>query len=112
MATINAKNLKLNEHHLLKFDKLPNGLFTPLLSLKPLIEFEQQELAQIWSDFDSYLTEGRVFEGLVKALTTFPLMRMAGFYRFGLKISLEQDIAELLIEDEFTYIQQGSPPTY
>jgi RNA polymerase subunit RPABC4/transcription elongation factor Spt4 len=101
MTTQNAKNLTLNEvHYLLKFQKLPNGLFTPLLSLEALTEFEQQELTQIRNDFDSYLTEGRVFEGLVKALTTFPLLRLAGFYRPPLKISLEQDIANIVIEDE------------
>lgn len=105
MTTLNAKNLTLNEvHDFLKFRKLPNGLFTPLLSLEPLTEFEQQELTQIRSDFDSYLTEGRIFEGLVKALTTFPLLRLAGFYRPPLKISLEQDIANIVIEDENTTI--------
>lgn len=105
MATLNAKNLTLSQvHHLLKLDKLPNGLFLPLLPLEPLTEFEQQELTQIRSDFDSYLTEGRVWEGLVKALTTFPLLRLAGFYRSPLKISLEQNIAEIIIEDEDTTI--------
>ena len=105
MTTLNAKNLTLNEvHHLLKLNKLANGLFTPLLPLEPLTEEEQQELAQIRSDFDSYLTESRVSEGLVKALTTFPLLRLAGFYRPPLKISLEQDIANILIEDEDTTI--------
>lgn len=105
MTTLNAKNLTLNEvHHLLKFQKLPNGLFTPLLSLEPLTQFEQQELTQIRSDFDSYLTKARVFEGLVKALTTFPLLRLAGFYRPPLKINLEQNIADIVIEDEDTTI--------
>ena len=105
MTTQNAKNLTLNEvHYLLKFQKLPNSLFTPLLSLETLTDFEQQELTQIRNDFDSYLTEGRVFEGLVKALTTFPLLRLAGFYRPPLKISLEQDIANIVIEDEDTTI--------
>lgn len=105
MTTLNAKNLTLREvHQLLKFDKLPNGLFTPLLFLEPLTQFEQQELTQIRNDFDSYLTEGKVDEGLVKALTTFPLMRLAGFYRSPLKISLEQDIAQIIIEDEDTSI--------
>ncbi len=105
MATLNAKNLTLSEvHHFLKFTKLPNGLFTPLLSLEPLVEFEQQELVQIRNDFDSYLTEGRVIEGLVKALTTFPLLRLAGFYRPPLKISLEQNATDIVIEDEDTTI--------
>lgn len=49
----------------------------PLLSLEALT-FGQQEVTQIRYDFDSYLTEGRVFEELLKALTTFPLLRILG----------------------------------
>lgn len=105
MTTLNAKNISLSEvHRLLKFDKLPNGVFTPLLALEPLTELERQELAQIRSDFDHYLSEGRVLEGLVKALTTFPLLRLAGFYRPPIKISLEEEIADITIEDEDTTI--------
>lgn len=101
MTTLNAKNITLNEmHRLLKLDKLPNGTFTPLVALEALTELEKQELAQIRSDFDRYLSEGRVLEGLVKALTTFPLLRLAGFYRPPLKISLEEEIADITIEDE------------
>lgn len=105
MTTLNAKNLALAQvHGLLKFNKLPNGVFTPLLVLEPLTEFEHQELDQIRSDFDSYLTDGRVLEGLVKALTTFPLLRLAGFYRHPIKIGLEEDIADIIIEDDDTTI--------
>lgn len=105
VTTLNTKNITLSQvHHLFKFDKLPNGLFAPLLSLEPLTKFEQQELDQIRSDFNSYLIEGKILEGLVKALTTFPLLRLAGFYRPPLKISLEQDIDEIIIEDEDTTI--------
>jgi hypothetical protein len=105
MTTLNAKNITLSEvHRLLKFNKLPNGVFTPLLALEPLTELEQQELAQIRSDFDYYLSEGRVLEGLVKALTTFPLLRLAGFYRPPIEISLEEGIADITIEDEDTAI--------
>lgn len=64
MTTTNAKNLTLAEvHRLLKIEKLPNGSFSSLLSLEPLTQFEQQELTQIRSDFNSYLIEGRVLEG-------------------------------------------------
>lgn len=105
MTTLNAKNITLSEvHRLLKFDKLPNEVFTALLALEPLTELERQELAQISSDFDNYLSEGRVLEGLVKALTTFPLLRLAGFYRPPIKISLEEEIANITIEDEDTTI--------
>lgn len=105
MTTTNAKNLTLAEvHRLLKIEKLPNGSFSSLLSLEPLTQFEQQELTQIRSDFNSYLIEGRVLEGLVKALTTFPLLRLAGFYKSPLKLNLEQDIANIVVEDEDTLI--------
>lgn len=105
MTILNAKNLSLNDvHRLLGFQKQNNGSFTSLLALKPLSEYEQQELVQIRDDFDHYLTEGRVLEGLVQALTVLPLMRLAGFYRHPLKLSLEQDIASISIEDEDTTI--------
>ena len=105
MTTINAENLTLAEvHRLLKIEKLPNGSFSSLLSLKPLTPFEQQEIVQISNDFNNYLVEGRVLEGLVKALTTFPLLRLAGYHKSPLKLNLEQDIADIFIEDEDTLI--------
>ena len=101
MTRLNARNITISEvHRLLKFEKLPNGVFTPLLALEPLTERDLQELAQICSDFDNYLSEGRVSEGIVKALTTFPLLRLAGFYRPPLQISMEEEIADITIEDE------------
>lgn len=101
MTITNAKNLTLAEvHRLLKIKELPNGSFSSLLSLEPLTQFEQQELTQISNNFNSYLIEGRVLEGLVKALTTSPLLRLAGFYRSPLKLNLEQDIANIVVEDE------------
>jgi len=105
MTTLNANNLTLAEvHRLLKIEKLPNGSFSSLLSLEPLTQFEQQELTQISNDFNSYLIEGRVLEGLIKALTTFPLLRLAGFYKSPLKLNLDQDIANIVVEDEDAFI--------
>jgi len=105
MTTFNASNLSLNDvYQLLKIQKLPNGSFTPFLSIEPLTDFEQQELGQIRDDFDNYLTEGKVAEGMVKVLTIFPLLRLAGFYRHPIKITMEQEIAEVRIEDENTNI--------
>jgi hypothetical protein len=75
-----------------------------LLSLEPLTEFEQQELLQIRDDFDNYLYESKVLEGMVKALTLLPLMRLAGFYRSPIKISLEENIDRINIIDEDTNI--------
>lgn len=105
MKTLNAKELSLNEvHRLFNFQRQYNSSFTSLLSLEPLTEIEQRELVQIRDDFDNYLIEGKVLEGMVKALTTFPLMRLAGFYRFPMKIALEENITQINILDEDTNI--------
>jgi hypothetical protein len=105
MTIIQTKNLTLADvHRLFDFQRQYNSSFSPILSLEPLTESEQQELIQIRNDFDNYLIEGRVSEGLVKALTIFPLLRLAGFYRYPLKISLEEEIADIDITDEDTKI--------
>ncbi|NEP58285.1 MAG: restriction endonuclease subunit R [Symploca sp. SIO2G7] len=105
MTTIIAQKLTLKQiHQLLKLNKLPNGSFIPLLSLEPLTEFEQQELTQIRDDFENYLIEGKVLEGQIKLLVIAPLLRLAGFYRSPVKISLEQDIETIVVEDEDTKI--------
>lgn len=105
MTLLQAKNLSLADiHRLFDFQRQYNSSFTPILSLEPLTESEQQELIQIRNDFDNYLIEGRVSEGLVKALTIFPLLRLAGFYRYPIKINLEENIADVDIADEDTKI--------
>lgn len=105
MTTLNAKNITLGEvNRLLGFQEQYDGSFTSLLSLEPLTEFEQQELAQIRNDFRYYLSASKVAEGLIKALTTFPLLRLAGFYRYPIQISIEESIADISIEDEDTII--------
>lgn len=101
MTTLNAESLTLKDvHRLLGLQMQLNGSFTPLLSLESLTEFEQQELVQIQNDFANYLTAAKISEGLVKALTTFPLMRLAGFYQFPIEIKLEEAIEKITIEDE------------
>lgn len=105
MTTLIAKKLTLKQvHQLLHFEEQLNGSFTPLLSLEPLTEFEQQELAEIRDDFRDYLIDGKVLEGQIKLLVIGPLLRLAGFFHSPIKISLEQDIDEIVIEDEDTKI--------
>ncbi|BAY48325.1 hypothetical protein SAMD00079811_59460 [Scytonema sp. HK-05] len=105
MTILQAKNLTLADvHRLFDFQRQYNSSFSPILSLEHLTESEQQELIQIRNDFDSYLIEGKVSEGLVKALTLFPLLRLAGFYRYPIKISLEEEIGDIDITDEDTKI--------
>ncbi|MEC4819186.1 MAG: restriction endonuclease subunit R [Scytonema sp. PMC 1069.18] len=105
MALLQAKNLYIGDvHRLFGFQRQYNNKFDSLLSLEPLTEFEQQELLQIRSDFDNYLIDSKVLEGLVKALTVFPLIWLAGFSRPPIKIALEENIADLVIEDEDTRV--------
>ena len=100
MTILNAKNLTLREvHQLLGYRKLPGESFTDVLSLAPLSEYEQLDLARIRTDFESYLLDSKVLEGQVKLLAVGPLLRLAGFYSAPLKISLEQNIADIAIED-------------
>ncbi|MEB3218327.1 MAG: restriction endonuclease subunit R [Nostocales cyanobacterium 94392] len=105
MAILQSKNLSIGDiHRLFGYQRQYNDSFTSLLSLEPLSEFERQELLQIRTDFDNYIIESKVLEGLVKALTVFPLMRLAGFYRSPIKIALEENIADIVIEDEDTKV--------
>lgn len=106
MTTINAEKISvLQVRKLLNFQLEPKDVsFADLLSLEPLTELETEEVIQIKNDYQEYLLTEKITEGLVKALTTFPLMRLAGFYRPPLKMSLEQNIAEIVIEDEDTTI--------
>lgn len=101
MPTLRASNLTLEEvSHLLKFEeRIEDIAFSDCLSLETLTEGEQQELIQIRSDFRPYL-KGKASEGQVKALTTFPLLRLAGFYRHPVKINIEECIDNIIIEDE------------
>lgn len=105
MTTLNASNLFLDDvHRLLHLEQQSNGSLTTLLFLEPLTEIEQQEILQIRNDFWRYLSAGKVYEGLVKFIALAPLMRLAGFYQYPIKIILEESIADIDIEDEDTKI--------
>ncbi len=98
--TVEASSLSLNDvHRFLKLEKLSNGSFADFLRLEPLSEFEQQDLLRIRSDFDRYLSAGKISEGLVKFLTIAPLMRLAGFYDVPIRLTMEDSIA-IAVEDE------------
>ncbi|MEC4984479.1 MAG: restriction endonuclease subunit R [Oscillatoria sp. PMC 1068.18] len=105
MTIIQAHQISLSDVHRLQgWQRQYNSSFLLPLSLTDLTEFEQQELSQIRQDFDNYLLAGRVSEGQVKLLTVAPLLRLAGFYRAPIKISLEEEIARIEIPDEDTTI--------
>ncbi|MFS0518822.1 restriction endonuclease subunit R [Nostoc sp. UIC 10607] len=101
MTILNARNLSLEEvQRLFGFQEQYSESFSNYLSLEPLLEVEQQELLQIRNDFRRYLTAGKVSEGQVKFLAVAPLLRLAGFYRYPIEIVLEENIADIEVEDE------------
>ena len=105
MTILQSKNLSIGDiHRLFNYQRQYNESFQSLLTLEPLTDFERQEILQIRTDFDNYIIESKVLEGLVKALTVFPIMRLAGFYRSPIKIALEENIQDIVIEDEDTKV--------
>lgn len=105
MTILQAEKLTLKDvHQFLGFQRQPIGAYEELLLLEPLTAFEQQELTQIAEDFSRYLLADKVSEGLVKVLTTFPLLRLAGFYRCPVELKLEEAIEQITVEDSDTLI--------
>lgn len=85
-------------------EEISNGSFINSLTLELLTENEQQEVLQISKDFRHYFSAGKVYEALVKFIAIAPLMRLAGFYQYPIEIRLEENIADIDIEDEDTKI--------
>ena len=106
MVTLQAKNLTLNEVHQLR-DLQPSVQrvrFTDVLNLPDLTEWEMAEMAQIRINFQAYWQAGKVLEGQVQLLVLAPLLRLADYYRSPIQLSLEQAIAEIVLDDEDTKI--------
>ena len=104
MQTLDVSKLSLNDVHLiLRLQKLSTGSFAEFLSLELLSDFERQELWQIRNDFEEYLVEAKISEGLIKFMTIAPLMRLAGFYQAPIKLTVEDSIG-IVVEDEDTTI--------
>ena len=105
MTTLTARNLSLDDvHRLLGLQPLYNGSFTPLLTLKPLTESQQQELTQIQNEYRNYWGASKVSEGQVRLLSLGPLLRLAGYNRPPIRLDVEEEIERFYIEDEDTYI--------
>lgn len=105
-TTLDASNLSLNDvkNHL-KFEQQLNNSFDSLLSLEVLTEKENSELEK-WSNlFQEYYADGKISEGLIKFIFLAPLMNLAGFYIPNIKITLEEKIADIFIQDEDTLIK-------
>ena len=104
--TLDARNLRLKEvQKLLKLTEELNDSFTSLLTLKNLTEFEHQELQFIRNVYHEYYSEDKISEGQIKFLFLAPLMKLAGFYQPSIKITLEENIADIYVKDEDTNIK-------
>lgn len=103
-TNLDASNLSLEDvYQLLKLERRLNNSIGSLLTLEPLIESEQQELQKIRDNFDRYYSWGKISEGEIKFMTISPLLWVAGFYSYStIRITLEEKIAEIYIEDEDT----------
>ena len=102
---LEASQVSLNDvRHLLKLERQTGGAFTDFFSLEPLTEFEQQELLQISNDFWRYLEVGKVSEELVKFLSLSPLMRLTGFFKVPVVLTMEDSIP-IEVEDGDTLIK-------
>ncbi|MFQ4146136.1 restriction endonuclease subunit R [Chlorogloeopsis sp. ULAP02] len=105
-TTLDARNFRLKDvQRIFKFEQQLIDSFTFLLRLENLTEFEQQELQQIRNLFSEYYSDGKISEGQIKFLFIAPLMKLAGFYHPSIKITLEENIADISIEDEDTNIK-------
>ncbi|MBE9054065.1 restriction endonuclease subunit R [Nostocales cyanobacterium LEGE 11386] len=105
-TTLDASNLRLKDvQRLLKFSESLNDSITSLLSLESLLEFEIQEVELISHIFREYYADGKISEGQIKFLFLAPLMKLAGFYQPNIKIILEENVAEISVEDEDTNIK-------
>jgi hypothetical protein len=100
MTVLYAKDLTLKDvQDRLQFEREHVQSFDSLLALEPLTDFEEQELIQIRRDFETYVVESKVLEGMIKALTIFPLLRLTGYYQHPIKLKLEENIAPIDVED-------------
>lgn len=105
-TTLDASTISLEDvYKLFKYEEQINDSITSLLSLEPITEFEQQELLQIRNLFRSYYAAGKISEGQIKFLFLGQLMKLAGFYHPSIKITLEENIASIFVEDEDTIVK-------
>ncbi|MEN9223432.1 MAG: hypothetical protein Q6M04_13445 [Thermostichus sp. BF3_bins_97] len=96
-----ANTLTLREvHELLGLRRGDSLEFEEKLDLPSLTEQEIAELTQLRELYFSYLAEGTLNEGQVKFLFVSPLLKLAGFLSVDIKIYLEENIAEINIEEE------------
>ncbi|MEG5067470.1 restriction endonuclease subunit R [Microcoleus sp. B3-A4] len=102
---LEASQLSLNDvRRLLKLERQRGGSFAKFLSVEPLTDFEQQELLLIGNHFWRHLEAGKVSAKLVKFLVLSPLMRLTGFFKVPVVLTMEDSIP-IEVEDGDTLIK-------
>lgn len=102
---LEASQLSLNDvRRLFKLEELEGEGFSDFFSLEPLTDFEQQELLLIRNHFWRHLEAGKVSAKLVKFLVLSPLMRLTGFFKVPVVLTMEDSIP-IEVEDEDTLIK-------
>lgn len=98
---LNAKDLSLRKvEQSLNYRRVKEiGRYLDFLPLEALTDFEQQEADKISADFQHYLYASRVSEGLIKALTVFPMLRLTGFYSQPVELKIEENIAPVVVAE-------------
>lgn len=104
---LDASNLTLEDvYQHLNLERRLNYSIASVLNLEPITETEQQRLQEIRANLDSYYAWGKLSEGEIKFMTISPLLWLAGFYPYStIRITLEEKIAEICIEDNNTLIK-------
>ncbi|MBP0020001.1 MAG: restriction endonuclease subunit R [Cyanobacteria bacterium SBLK] len=105
-VTIDANTLNLEQvHYLLKLEGYFDSSIASFLSLEPITDSERQQLVKLRNNIQSYYLSGKILEGQVKFLFLSPLLWLSGFYNPQIKITLEEEIERINIEDEETIIK-------
>lgn len=105
-VTLDAGTLTFRQvHDFLKLKSDFNSSITDYLSLDPITESEQTQLAQLRQLVQNYYLDDQILEGQVKLLFLSPLLWVSGFYHPQIKITLEEEIERINIENEGTLIK-------
>ncbi len=107
-AVIDASTLTLQDvRDRLHLDRQIERDFSPFLELQPLSDSQNTRLQEILQIWDRYNASGKVSEGAVKMLVVSPLvLELSGYLSDrSVRISLEENIAEIVTEDDGTTIR-------
>ncbi len=105
MTDLEVSQLSLQDvHRLLPLERQVGGTFAETLVLEPLTDFEQQEIAEIRQDCWRYLEMGKPSEEMVKFLAISPLIRLTGFFKIPVVLTIENTLG-IEVEDGDTLIK-------